>query len=595
MNSLQTLRSQLRLMSWARIALRWSCAITMLLCVVLLVLGGLYAVDFGLERLGLHTTAMQRSVLLLVGIAICLTAVVFYVWPLLWQSESEVDLALMIESEQKIDSDLVAALQFESPQASPWGSQQLQNAVIDYVADWSRGLKFNDGLSGGLVGQALIWLGVLAAAAALWIGLALFSPADIFFQRLCLSSIHYPSATTIERIVINTFEFSPVDPADVRVAEGQEVRFKISARGVLPKEGVAQLRSVDGNAAMSVALNQAEETKTGAHYLGSLPQLRTKVSYQLFLGDAWTEPETISIVPLPIIKPSIEVTPPAYARLAADKDDAQLLQRSVLEGSSVQIGIAETSKPLRSASLTIGSGANQQVLALRPADAAAKADVPFRGVWKLPVEGTPFARIAEPVAFQLQVVDEDNLGLELPLRGSIRLKDDRRPQISAEIKHRVVVSNASPVIKVRLRDDFGISKVQMDLKIVRTSKGGMEQDHVVPIPELLVAPPDSETGEKGTSPVPLRLPYAANQLPIAGAIVLPLATYQLDKGDQVRISLEATDFRGNLPGEKSTSEQLVLEVTDVSGVLADTAKRDEQAIKDLTDILNLQSGNGESK
>ena len=87
----------------------------------------------------------------------------------------------------------------------------------------------------------------------------------------------------------------------------------------------------------------------------------------------------------------------------------------------------------------------------------------------------------------------------------------------------------------------------------------------------------------------------AKQLPMTGVLVLPLATYQLDKGDQIRLSLEATDFRGDQPGEMASSEQLVLEITDVSGVLADSAKRDEQAEKSLTDIINLQLGIGDSK
>ncbi|MBC8076020.1 MAG: hypothetical protein H7Y32_08100, partial [Chloroflexales bacterium] len=48
----------------------------------------------------------------------------------------ELDIALMVERQQKIDSDLVAAIQFESPEAKRWGSTQLEGAVIDYVAEF---------------------------------------------------------------------------------------------------------------------------------------------------------------------------------------------------------------------------------------------------------------------------------------------------------------------------------------------------------------------------------------------------------------------------------------------------------------------------
>ena len=67
----------------------------------------------------------------LVAMGICFGTVlwVFYRYALPWlgHRESEVDMALLIEREERIDTDLVAALEFESPVAPTWGS-----------ASWSR-------------------------------------------------------------------------------------------------------------------------------------------------------------------------------------------------------------------------------------------------------------------------------------------------------------------------------------------------------------------------------------------------------------------------------------------------------------------------
>jgi len=619
MNRLENLRWQLRLMCWARMALRWLRGLAGLVCVILLVLALLYAIDFGMQKVGFHPTPSQWGIMLALAASLCALGFALFIVPLFFVSENPTDLALQIDGKQKLDSDLIAALQFESPASTAWGSKQLQDAVVDYVADWGRGLKLNDGLGDGLIGQAAIAISALVLTAGLWVALAFFSPIHIFFERLGFGASHYPSETMIEQIAVNKLEFAPGQPPELRVGEGQELAFRVKASGVLPAEGMVQLSSPDGNHLTSIVLKKGEEKDGSAEYSGMLPQLRSKVAFELTLGDAWTNPTPIELVPLPIIKPYIEVIPPAYAREAAETEDPQNFQRSVLEGSTVRIMIAESSKPLQGAVVKTGNygslefvgvwrgtayyrlvkgGANEkaQIFDLAPVGTSPEKKLPHAGRWSLPFEGTPFAKVSEPVAFQLQVVDVDGFGLESPIRGSIRIKADRRPQVTAELRHRVVVPSASPVIKVRLRDDYGISKLNLVLKIVRPNKGNMEEDHVIPVPELLVAPPVEEGSKKPTgSPVPSRLPYMAKQLPMTGVLVLPLATYQLDKGDQIRLSLEATDFRGDQPGEMASSEQLVLEITDVSGVLADSAKRDEQAEKSLTDIINLQLGIGDSK
>lgn len=69
----------------------------------------------------------------------------------------------------------------------------------------------------------------------------------------------------------------------------------------------------------------------------------------------------------------------------------------------------------------------------------------------------------------------------------------------------------------------------------------------------------------------------------------------LAKGDQLKLTLEAIDYRGKLEGKPATSEPLVLEVTDVQGFLAGMVETDEQSARRLDAIIQRQLGIGETK
>ena len=85
----------------------------------------LFAVDWLFSM-----TVVQRVIAIAVGALIVAWVFRRKTLPYLRDRESEVDIALMVERHQKIDSDLVAAIQFESPEAKEWGSAQLEDAVV---------------------------------------------------------------------------------------------------------------------------------------------------------------------------------------------------------------------------------------------------------------------------------------------------------------------------------------------------------------------------------------------------------------------------------------------------------------------------------
>jgi hypothetical protein len=184
------------------------------------------------------------------------------------------------------------------------------------------------------------------------------------------------------------------------------------------------------------------------------------------------------------------------------------------------------------------------------------------------------------------------LHLETPLRGYIRIKMDRAPTCSADIVHRVVLPTAKPTIEYRVNDDYGIADLSLELQVER-------------------AQPDGPTPEPGSAEPRIVLPLGAEadlilarDLPLDGQYTVDLAALstdangsadvQLAKGDRLKLTLQAVDYRGDLPGQSCVSEPLVLEISDESGVLSAISEADERSEERLTEIIMQQLGIGES-
>lgn len=126
------------------------------LALVLLVV---LAVDF-LSDVAYRFGFAQRVFLLAVFLGLALVALRRFVWPALAARESIIDLALQVERRRGIDSDLVAALQFETQAARTWGSPDLQTAVVERVAEISDRQLVDDGLSAHVLRRQAVPLGV---------------------------------------------------------------------------------------------------------------------------------------------------------------------------------------------------------------------------------------------------------------------------------------------------------------------------------------------------------------------------------------------------------------------------------------------------
>jgi hypothetical protein len=239
-SQLTFLRTQLARLRRARAGLRAASAWSSLATSVIVALLTVFALD-----LIFALAVPQRIAALLLAAAGVAAAYWRYTRPLLIRNESELDMAILVERQQKIDNDLVAALQFEQPEAASWGSWQLTSAVVQHVATASPQMDVFAGLSRQQMTRRMSLLGaVLAIAlliAALWPGHAM-----VFLNRLFLGSLHYPTRTRIEQVIVDRTttllrERSGNQPADCNAAQGRQITFLVECRGQLPTKGSVQL------------------------------------------------------------------------------------------------------------------------------------------------------------------------------------------------------------------------------------------------------------------------------------------------------------------------------------------------------------------
>lgn len=676
MTKLTTLRAQLASLRRARALVRGGTAWSTMVTAALWTLIGVFVLDVAFQ-FGIP----ERVVLILIGAGVVAWAGHRFTRPLLGVKETDEDIALMVERQQQLDSDLVAALQFEKPEAAKWGSVQLETAVIDYVADVGRGINVFQGFSREQMIRRGTTLGITAVvmllAAAIFPGYAI-----AFANRLLLGGMHYPTKTQIATILVNHREVLAAHehgcrPEDAKCAQGRPISFLIQVKqtkGVLPETGRALITSTGPSRAKTevelkaltfdqrlTRLKQGEEklrqaamnpetdisqpwrdevlslvafdapnsletiqdatdaaaltaaagivgeaiknwqdkpavgSAPTAIYEGELQRLADGVKYKLFLGDAWTDPARIAMIPLPIVERKLTPLPPAYARTEKDTQPTTAPQISVLEGSQVDVSLlCKNDKSLSAVWLVTKVDGKAKRFELTKQDNGGK-------VWQLTTaagEKNPFARITEELKYEIQATDTDGLSLEAPLRGIIRIRPDRSPSGAAEVVHKVVLPTAEPVVHYRATDDYGIAQLKLLVEVERHQDENrvvstVDVDQSNSLPGKLVA------AERAEVPIlPQGKPLTAAKLPTAGEFKLQMDKLpfspKLAKGDRIKIVLEVVDYRGSQPGVSYFSDPLVLEISDESGVLAAISEADERSEQRLTDIIKRQLGIGES-
>jgi hypothetical protein len=560
-SKLGILRSQLHRLQRKRAFVRWGSAACALSMILLWSLATAFLGDWSF-----HLAREWRMAVLAGWIAIGLLALKSIIWPLLFMRETIEDMALIVETRNKIDSDLVAALQFENPPASTWGSKRLADAVVDYVAEFSPSLNVFEGFSYRPLPKRA--MGLLATLAIIG-GIVFAFPehASAFWNRFLLGKGHYPTKTQIESIMVSeqevpVFADRPIDP--VRIPYGQPIKFEVKCSGIVPEAGSASLSGIHNDSSNRVDLSRVSGQSD--KFVGEMTHLTDSFKVRFAFGDAISDPVEVVIVPLPLVDVAWEVIPPAYAStsLKPGEFEAGARQFSVLEGASAKLKLTCSNKPLRSVQLTSSDITYDLV--------ASTTDPGRQAIWSLPPD-TPFDSIREGLKYEIQVIDRDNLSLENPITGQVRLKPDRSPRIVASAVTRQVLPTAQPKLDFVAGDDFGVARIVAVINISRED-GQMSRHEVV-----------AKVVSESEQPVTI----------VRGQIAIPLSKFELVKGDEVKVGLEVTDWRGAAEGQKGYGEPTTLTVTDLNGIFAQTGEEDKKSAKQLDEILRRELGIGGEK
>jgi hypothetical protein len=497
----------------------------------------------------------------------------------------EIQAALWVERQHQIDSDLVAAIQFERDAREDLTSRRLAAAVVEYVAEAAPAINVFQGFSAGPLAKRLT---LMAGCIAVATGLVLVTPNHVraFGQRLLLGSQAYPTRTQIARVMVGEAvvfvqDKSELPLAEAKGAEAQALEFVVVCSGTRPAAAVAHVRSAEGGPGTRVALKPVG-TAPGQEgmYRGELPRVHEDLQYWITAGDARTSVGFVRMIPLPTVEVVVKATPPDYAG-TTNEPSSPLAGNSVLESSSVELVVECTNgKALESVLLSLQGSTGSKQIALVASDKRKLR-------WTLPADDSSLAAIAGDVRYEVQAKDIDGLSPLAPVRGVIRVHPDERPSAAASVVHRLVLPTAEPVVSYRAWDDHGVARLQLVVDVERAS----------PAPSTAEAgsatPPLAAETQRFDVPLPAAR-VSGDALPLTGSYALALAPLNLIKGDRLKLTLEATDYRGeSAAGVTAASDALVLEVADESAVLAAIRQADERSEAQLNEIIRRQLGVGQ--
>lgn len=546
---------------------------------VLLILVGSFLFDWLLDM-----SPAQRCILLGLMAVLLAWCIRRFVKPWFGQSDDLIELALDVERKHGIDNDLVSALQFESPEASTWGSVQLESAVITQVAELTPQLKVFEGISFGDFKRRMITLAVVIVVPAL--GSGLFPGYfHAYLNRMLLGSSQYPTATQITEVIVNgqsVINETGIVLSEVTSPFGHPLTFQVQVAGQTPAvtARTVHIQSLDGSVSTQVRLtgpassgsaeanadapSDSPSKDTALTLRGDLPRLMDSVTIQVFVGDARSARITVQATPLPVVETELSVTPPEYVRAVTNPVDPSESQRalSVVEGSRVDLTVRSLNKPLEMVELTI----NDLDYRLTSKDAEKRE-------WTLDVAGTAFASVSETVRYQIQARDEQGLELESPIHGTIRLRTDQPPRLAISARTRNVVATAKPPIIWSASDDFGLSRVFARIQIARVD-GEVSETEV-------------EVAGKPNGKAP--------RTSLRGTYPLDLSAMKLVKGDELKVTFAAYDYRGDAEPAISYSEPIQLQLTDRQGILSGLLETDEESARQLDAIIRRELGIGDSK
>lgn len=545
---------------------------------------------------GLHLVVIARAAVLLLATAAVISLARRYALPAIGVRESIADVAVLVEGRSGIDTDLVATLQFSEQLHGAPGAKPVTTITATTAGTATTGVpagaathvmpaQITTGLQRAVIagtlsrppsGQAMLEpiskpvARRLQFAAAILVGLSLFTivaprEVGVFLQRLLLSSVKYPTSTSITAVRINQTDVSPSGNGfqPVTIAAGTPVEMQVSIAGVRPENARLTLRDSTGNnSIVLLAPVPAAESDTNPAmvFTVQLPALNQSLQYAVRAGDDDRDLSQINVVPLPEVGLTYDVRLPADMSVPPEYTPPVPGRRivTVPGDSAVSLQFQSQHSSIKQATVIVGE---QKLSAVRDSEDGR--------TWKLPAAGTPFASVIEPVAFTVEIIDEHGLRPATELVGEVRLLADAAPRVAAAAVTRRIISTATPVISYAAADDRGLGSVMLQYRIVSANGGA---------PRTGTRSLFKKSGER--------------QPTLKGQYKLPVSELSTTVGDRVELNLLAVDDRGRLPGKSSESETLLFEVTDAAGVLAGLLASDKLTEQQLDEMIARQLGIG---
>jgi hypothetical protein len=645
MTRLHTLRKRLSALRRMRAWARRTAAVAPLTTVALCALAGVLVLDLVFEM-----NVAQRLLVISVAAAAIGWALLRFTLPLLRVVETDLDMALLVERKQRIDNDLIAALQFECPQASRWGSPRLQAAVIERGADW--GAKLNVFAAFSARRMARRGLAALAAIVVLAVLAAWFPRhASVFLNRLLLGSLRYPTRTVIQRVVVDGEAVLRGDsraPRTVESAQHGALTFAVQCSGDLPETGAAELTSMDSGRKRRLDLRMLTIAQRRERLGQAIASIRGALSdNHLDVTARWSR-QTASLVRFD--------APQAAELIAAAADNRETLKEA----------LAETERivrlwPGRARETAVYQGRLERLVdpihyTIVVGDARTRPGrvdmIPLPAVeTRLTTIPPAYARarreaVVGSSARQLTVLDGSEVQLAVECVNGKRLRDvslvartgeasrryslasqdeqGRRWSLSAEDSpFRAVAEEIR--FEIQVVDEDGLSLERpivgcIGLKTDQAPAGEVFCRHRVFLPsgrpeieyraaddygiaELRLhievdrsrpklaadGQPTALTIRRRTVPVGVESqPLLADQLPLQGVCRLGLAPLQLVSGDLVSLTLEVVDYRGELEGQSYRTDPILMEISDRSGVCAANSEYDVRSDEALAELEETQ-------
>ena len=504
--------------------------------------GWLFLITFGLDWVGKMDT-VERVVLLSIEAMALAWLFKKYMLPVIAVRESLIGIAAKIEAHQDVQSDLVAALQFNDANIDQFGSEQLRARVVNDTAQISPGIDYLFGFS-----RPALWknLGKSLATVAIIIAVAISVPDyfNIFLRRIALGEESYPTKTVV--LSLETIEANAV--------VGRPITFvvRVDDNKVVPDDGILKI----------VGKNDAEsELKlvrigTTNEYSVTLPRVIDDFAVTAIVGDDMGDTKKYDVLQVPRIELEMKADIPAYAVESFNVKSAGGRIQSVLAGSNVHPVLRSTNNKLRAATIQLGD----RVFTLKN-----EGDD-----WRMPIENHPLIGVESTTKYQISVTDTNGISPDRPITGILQVRPDQNPRIAAATVINLVLSGAAPRIKFRAIDDFGIDTVTADITITRV---GMDNSD------------DTITRMINES--------KSHAKQIDNTVPIELADYGLKIGDTVLVTLRVTDYRGQQEGVSIPSDPIEFTVTSRANFLAAMRDIDSETDEKLDQIIKAQLGVGD--